>query len=116
MLEFYMILLLYPDRENNYKKGYGFEVMSRADIDSFAAKYSKGISSAYSPWNTDYEEMAKKTVIKKVLKYAPLKSDFQRALSNDCTIKTEFAPDMSEIEVKDIIDVEEGDVIETTSQ
>ncbi len=91
--------------------GYGFEVMSRADIDSFALKYSK--SSAYSPWNTNFEEMAKKTVIKKVLKYTPLKSDFQRALSNDCTIKTEFAPDI-EVEPEDIINMEEGEVIETT--
>lgn len=93
--------------------GYGFEVMSRADIDSFAKKYSKGISSAYSPWNTNYEEMAKKTVIKKVLKYAPLKLDFQRALSNDGTIKTEFASDMSEVEPENIIDVEEGQVVDT---
>ncbi len=47
-------------------------------------------------------------MIKKVLKYAPLKSDFQRALSIDETIKTEFSVDMSEVEAEDIIDVEEG--------
>ena len=88
--------------------------MSKADIDSFALKYSKGISSAYLPWNTNFEKMAKKTVIKKVWKYSPLKSDYQRALSNDCTIKTEFAPDMSEVEPEDIINMEEGKVIETT--
>ncbi len=50
--------------------------------------------------------MAKKTVIEKVLKYAPLKSDFQRALSNHETIKTELAVDMSEVEPENIIDVE----------
>ena len=92
--------------------GYGFEVMSKEEMDEFATKYSKGISSAYSPWKTNYEDMAKKTVIKKVLKYAPLKTDFQRALSNDETIKTQFAVDMSEVEPEEIIDMEEGEVLE----
>ena len=38
--------------------------------------------------------MAKKTVIKKVLKYAPLSVEVQRALSADETIKTELSQDM----------------------
>ena len=38
--------------------------------------------------------MAKKTVLKRVLKYAPLKSDFQRAVVQDETIKTELDADM----------------------
>ena len=41
--------------------------------------------------------MAKKTVIKRALKYAPVSVDFQKALSTDETIKTEIAVDMSEI-------------------
>jgi recombinase, phage recT family len=96
--------------------GYGFEVMSKQDMDTFAQKYSKGISSSYSPWNTNYEDMAKKTVIKRVLKYAPLKTDFQRALSNDETIKTQFAVDMSEVEPETIIDMEEGEDFETVDE
>ncbi len=51
-----------------------------------------------------------------MLKYAPLKSDFQRALSNDETIKTEFAVDMSEVAPEDIIDVEEGEVVERSNE
>lgn len=60
--------------------------------------------------------MAKKTVIKRVLKYAPLKTDFQRALSNDETIKTQFAVDMSEVEPETIIDMEEGEDFETVDE
>jgi len=60
--------------------GYGFEVMSKADIDEHRKKYSKAKS---SPWDTAWEGMAKKTVIKQALKYAPLRSEFVRALANE---------------------------------
>lgn len=78
--------------------GFGFEVMSKEDIDNHAKRFSQSFGSSYSPWKTNYEEMAKKTVVKKVLKYAPIKSEFARALDTDNTIKTELAVDMSEIQ------------------
>lgn len=77
--------------------GYRFEVMSKNDVDRFRDIYSKTVNSAYSPWNTSYEEMAKKTVIKRVLKYAPLKAEFKRALTLDETVKTDISMDMSEV-------------------
>lgn len=77
--------------------GYRFEVMSKNDVDRFRDIYSKTVNSAYSPWNTSYEEMAKKTVIKRVLKYAPLKAEFKRALTLDGTVKTDISMDMSEV-------------------
>lgn len=41
--------------------------------------------------------MAKKIVIKQALKYAPVKTDLQRALSTDETIKKKIDVDMSEV-------------------
>ena len=84
--------------------GYGFEVMSKDDVDKHAAEYSKGFSSSYSPWKTNFEDMAKKTVIKKLLKYAPLKTDFLRAMNSDETIKSEIALDMTEVQSDDIVE------------
>ena len=92
--------------------GYGFEVMSRQDVDLYAQKYSKAINSSFSPWKSAYTEMAMKTVIKRVLRYAPLKTDFLRAVATDETIKDQFCVDMTEIHGNDIIDVEEGEILE----
>jgi recombination protein RecT len=93
--------------------GYGFEVMSVDDIRQHASKYSKAYGSQYSPWKTSFEEMAKKTVLKRVLKYAPLKSDFVRAIVQDSTIKNEISEDMYSVpaEQADIIDTEYSNVV-----
>lgn len=89
--------------------GYGFEVSNKADMDAFAAKYSKSFGSRFSPWVENYEDMAKKTVIKRALKYAPMSSDFQKALSMDETIKTELSVDMSEIQNQCLPEAQGGD-------
>lgn len=86
--------------------GFGFEVMSKADMDAYAKEYSKAFDTSFSPWKSNYIGMAKKTVIKQALKYAPLKTDFRKALSTDETIKTKFCEDMSEVQCEDIWDAE----------
>lgn len=95
--------------------GYGFDVMSYEDVLKHAKHYSKSYGGSFSPWATSFDEMAKKTVLKKCLKYAPMKSDFARALACDETIKTEIASDMSEVpavEVDYTVDSETGEVLE----
>lgn len=72
--------------------GIGFEVMSREDIEKFAMKKSKSYRNG--PWQTDFDEMAKKTVLKKVLKYAPLKTEFIKAVSTDETVKSTLSDHM----------------------
>lgn len=86
--------------------GFGFEVMSKEDMDAYAKEYSKAFDTSFSPWKSNYIGMAKKTVIKQALKYAPVKADFRRALSTDETIKNEISADMSEIHSEDIYDTE----------
>lgn len=78
--------------------GYGYSCMSKLEMDCFAKTYSTAFGSSYSPWQTNYEEMAKKTVIKQALKYAPISTEFQRALSTDETIKSRIYVDMTEAE------------------
>lgn len=92
--------------------GFGFEVMSMDDVRMHAAKYSKGYSSAYSPWKTNFEEMAKKTVLKRVLKYAPLKSDFVRAAVQDEVVKTSISEDMYDVPNENVIDAEFAEIVD----
>lgn len=86
--------------------GYRFEVMSKGYVDSYAMRYSKAFTAEFSPWKSNYESMAKKTVIKQLLKYAPVKAEFQKAISLDETVKTELSVDMSE--VQDVVVLPDG--------
>ncbi|MGI6014330.1 MAG: recombinase RecT [Oscillospiraceae bacterium] len=99
--------------------GYGFDVMSIDDIRNHARRYSKSYSNG--PWQTNFEEMAKKTVLKRTLKYAPLKSDFVRAVAADESIKTEIAPDMGEIPNEYVdadftVDDDTGEIVDHPSE
>ncbi len=96
--------------------GYGFEVMSMDDVRIHAEKYSQAYKSSFSPWKSNFEEMAKKTVLKKALKYAPMKSDFVKAAVQDETIKTEISEDMYEVKNDTIFDAEYTEIDENTGE
>lgn len=93
--------------------GYSFGVMSIDDVRRHAQRYSKSFENG--PWQTNFEEMAKKTVLKRVLKYAPLKSDFVRGVSQDGAIHTELSDDMFSTPAA-YIDVDAVEVDESTGE
>lgn len=76
--------------------GYGFEVMSREDVEQHGRKFAKSFSSG--PWKNNFNEMAKKTVLKKALKYAPLKTELVYAAVADETVKHGLSENMWEVE------------------
>lgn len=95
--------------------GFGFEVMSFEDVEAHKKKYSKAANAGFSPWKTSWEEMAKKTVIKRVLKYAPLKTDFVRAVTDDESTFNFSADDggiiqETHFDEENIVDISEDDV------
>lgn len=94
--------------------GYGFEVMSVEDVRAHAQKYSKAYRNG--PWQTNFEEMAKKTVLKRALKYAPLKTEFVRAVSADETIKNGLSDDMFSVPDETVIEAQGFEVDEETGE
>lgn len=58
-----------------------FEVMTKQQVDAIRERSRSGSS---GPWKTDYEEMAKKTVFRRLAKWLPLSSErFEKALEVD---------------------------------
>lgn len=68
-----------------------FVVLTRADVEKVRAA-SKSGKSEYGPWNNWYEEMAKKTAIKRLCKMLPMSIEAQTVIHED--------------EQRDLIDIE----------
>jgi recombination protein RecT len=60
--------------------GRQFDVMTKAEVDAIR---KRSLSGGNGPWVTDYEEMAKKTVIRRLFKMLPVSVEMQRAVSLD---------------------------------
>lgn len=87
----------------------GFAFMWYEQVLAHAKQYSKTYDEKqdrfYGPWDTDFDSMAKKTVLIQALKYAPKKSEFARQILTDSTTKSDFSKDMTEVPNDDYIDV-----------
>nr|DAY42649.1 MAG TPA: RecT protein [Caudoviricetes sp.] len=58
-----------------------FEYMTKEEIEGHGKKFSKTYGNG--PWKTDFEAMAHKTVVKKMLKWLPLSVEFLEMTNND---------------------------------
>lgn len=86
--------------------GYSYLVMSKEDIEKHRDKYAK--SKKFGPWVDEFDAMAKKTVLRQLIKYLPISVEF---LANDeisgVSIHNQIADDKNVIEV----DQETGEIL-----
>ena len=84
---------------NGFEK---YNVMSKEDVIAHAKKFSKTFSSKYSSWTTNFESMAKKTVLKLLLsKFGILSIEMQTAQKVDQAVIKEVNKDNIEVEYVD---------------
>lgn len=94
-----------------------FEYMTKDEITKHEEKYRKG-SYKNDVWNKNFEEMAQKTVVKKLLKWLPVSVEFLEMASKDektFKIADEKTGETEEIIVLDdgmVVNGETGEVIE----
>lgn len=93
--------------------GYQFEVMSRAEVEAVKAKAkSKNI------WNSYFEQMALKTVIRRLFKYLPVSIEALQITNVDAKreagekIDPNDVIDINAISVDDFKDIQDAEVIE----
>ncbi|WCK53868.1 recombination protein RecT [Aneurinibacillus sp. Ricciae_BoGa-3] len=82
--------------------GYQFEVMDTEEIER---RRQRSKASKNGPWVTDYEEMAKKTVIRHMWKYLPISIEIQQQASQDETVRKDVTSEPQSV-YSDAIDLE----------
>lgn len=85
--------------------GVQFEVMSRAEIEKVRASSKSGNS---GPWSNHWEEMAKKSVIRRLFKYLPVSIEAVRAVEID--EKSERGEAVTEQDFIEAEFIDKGDV------
>ena len=101
----------------------GFEkmlYMSREDVEEWAKRYSPSFNSNFSPWKNEFDKMAQKTVLRRLIgTYGILSLDMQTAIVQDDKGKTPVQEikenaNKTPIDVNfAAVDTETGEVLET---
>lgn len=94
--------------------GHQIEVMSKNDVEKIRARSKSGNS---GPWLTDWDEMAKKTVLRKLFKYLPVsieKLQQATALDEQADYGSQDMKDILKENTGDefVIDYDTGEIIE----
>lgn len=84
-----------------------FEYMTKEEIEAHGKKFSKTYGNG--PWKTDFEAMAHKTVVKKMLKWLPVSVEFLEMANKD--EKTFKVADEKTCETEEVIVLDDGMVV-----
>lgn len=81
----------------------GFTKVAYWDVDRVkvhATKFSQAYRSGYtSPWKSDFDAMAQKTVLKSILKYAPKSIEMQNAVTFDQAVVNVNSSDIQDLDI-----------------
>jgi recombination protein RecT len=93
--------------------GYSFLVMSKEDIEKHRDKYAK--AKEFGPWKDDFDAMAKKTVLRQLIKYLPISVEYlQHDEKSGTDVIREVADDSTIIDMGEIpkVDTQTNEIIE----
>ena len=83
--------------------GIAFQVMSKEDIIKHAQQFSKGFSHKSSPWQTDFDAMAYKTVIRQLCdKKLPKSTTEQSVLMREAAHIDDFIEDGRHVVMQEV--------------
>jgi recombination protein RecT len=84
----------------------GFEktlYMTKAEVEEWAKRYSPSYNSNYSPWKTEFDKMAQKTVIRRLIStYGAMSMEMQNVIAEDdseAKVNREIASNANVIEI-----------------
>lgn len=81
----------------------GFTKTAYWDVDkvkAHASKFSQAFRSGFnSPWKSDFDAMAQKTVLKSILKYAPKSIEMQKAMTFDQAVINTNVSDVQDLDI-----------------
>lgn len=81
----------------------GFTKVAYWDVErvkAHATKFSQAYRSGYtSPWKSDFDAMAQKTVLKSILKYAPKSIEMQNAVTFDQAVVNVNSSDIKDLDI-----------------
>ena len=81
----------------------GFTKVAYWDVDkvkTHAQKFSQAFRSGYnSPWKSDFDSMAQKTVLKSILKFAPKSIEMQNAVTFDQAVVNTNTSDVQDLDI-----------------
>lgn len=90
--------------------GYDMEVMSRDEVEAIRGRSRAGKT---GPWVTDWDEMARKTVLRRLAKRMPMSVELAQALAQDERVRVDIDP--SDLDVTPPVDEDTttgGDVVD----
>lgn len=85
--------------------GVSYLYLNKEEVMEHAKKFSEAFKAGRNtPWTSDFDEMAKKTAVKALLKYAPLSTELRNTVQQDETVRASITENMAEAPV--ILDAE----------